>query len=62
MTMKIENQIEDYINYISLEKQLSNNTIDGYKRDLTSFFKFTEKEYKNIKQKDINNYIILIVI
>lgn len=56
--MKIESQIEDYINYISLEKQLSNNTIDGYKRDLTSFFKFIEKEYKSINQKDINNYII----
>ena len=28
------NELNDYINYLSLERQLSTNTIDGYKRDL----------------------------
>ncbi len=56
--MNIDNEIQDYINYISLERQLSNNTIDGYKRDLRDFFRYTKKEYKNIDQKDISNYII----
>lgn len=58
--MKIEDinkQIDDYITYISLERQLSNNTVDGYKRDLVDFFSFINKEYKKITTSDINNYI-----
>lgn len=56
--MNIEEEINGYINYISLERQLSINTIDGYKRDLENFFEFTNKKYSKIKQIDINNYII----
>lgn len=55
--MNINNEIIDYINYISLERQLSINTVDGYKRDLTSFFKYVNKPYKKILQKDIDKYI-----
>lgn len=55
--MNIENQIEDYIKYITLERQLSINTIDGYKKDLIDFFSFLNKDYKNIKRVDITNYI-----
>lgn len=50
-------EIDDYINYLSLERQLSINTIDGYKRDLLDFYKFTNKSYKNINKEDIVNYI-----
>ena len=31
--INISKEIEDYMNYLSLERQLSPNTIDGYKRD-----------------------------
>lgn len=55
--MNIEEELNDYINYISLERQLSKNTVDGYKRDLTAFFKYVNKSYKNISSKDIDNYI-----
>ena len=55
--MNIEEELNDYINYISLERQLSKNTVDGYKRDLTAFFKYINKSYKNISSKDIDNYI-----
>lgn len=55
--MNIEEELNDYINYISLERQLSKNTVDGYKRDLTAFFKYVNKSYKDISSKDIDNYI-----
>ena len=51
------NELNDYINYLSLERQLSTNTIDGYKRDLEDFYKYTNKKYKNIDKNDIINYI-----
>ena len=51
------NELNDYINYLSLERQLSTNTIDGYKRDLEDFYKYTDKKYKNIDKNDIINYI-----
>lgn len=55
--MNIDKQIDDYINYITLERQLSPNTIDGYKKDLTSFFEYINKNYKDIKRSDITKYI-----
>ena len=53
----VSNEINDYINYLSLERQLSVNTIDGYKRDLLDFYKFTNKSYKNVTKKDVIDYI-----
>ena len=53
----VDKEIYDYMNYLSLERQLSPNTIDGYKRDLEDFYKFVNKSYKNINKNDIINYI-----
>ena len=50
-------ELNDYFNYLSIERQLSINTIDGYKRDLYDFYKFTNKSYKKVKKEDIINYI-----
>ena len=55
--MNIDKQYEDYMNYIKIERGLSNNTYDGYKRDLEDFFKFLNKEYKNITKDDVIKYI-----
>lgn len=55
--MKIDNIIDDYLKYITLERQLSVNTIDGYKKDLIDFFEYIKKDAKNVKRKDINKYI-----
>ena len=51
------NEIEDYINYLKIERQLSINTIDSYKRDLEDFYKFTNKSYKFITKDDVINYL-----
>lgn len=50
-------EIEDYINYLKIERQLSVNTIDSYKRDLEDFYKFTNKSYKFVTKEDIINYL-----
>ena len=51
------NEINDYINYLKIERQLSNNTIDSYKRDLEDFYKFTNKSYKFITKDDVIKYL-----
>ena len=51
------NEIEDYINYLKIERQLSINTIDSYKRDLEDFYKFTNKSYKFITKEDAIKYL-----
>ena len=51
------NEINDYINYLKLERQLSPNTIDSYKRDLEDFYKFTNKSYKFITKDDAIKYL-----
>ena len=55
--MNIDKQYEDYMNYIKIERGLSNNTYDGYKRDLEDFFEYINKEYKNITKDDVIKYI-----
>ena len=55
--MKLTDEINDYMNYLLVERQLSNNTIDGYKRDLLDFYKFTNKSIKNVSKNDITSYI-----
>ena len=55
--MSITDEINDYMNYLIVERQLSNNTIDGYRRDLLDFYKFTNKSNKNIEKNDIISYI-----
>ena len=55
--MDIEKEIYDYMNYLIIERQLSSNTIDAYKRDLYSFFNYVNKKYNNISKEDIINYI-----
>ena len=53
----MNSEINDYINYLKIERQLSNNTIDSYKRDLEDFYKFTNKSYKFITKDDVIKYL-----
>ena len=51
------NEIDEYINYLKIERQLSINTIDSYKRDLEDFYKFSNKSYKFITKDDAIKYL-----
>lgn len=54
----MSNLIDEYINYIYIEKKLSNNTKDAYKRDLISFSNYlNNKEISKINSSDIKSYI-----
>ncbi len=54
----MNNYIDDYINYIYIEKKLSDNTKDAYKRDLFAFSKYlNNKNINKITTNDIRNYI-----
>ena len=53
--VKMEKYIQEYINYIVIEKGLSTNTVSSYQSDLYNLMKFVEKE--KIYKDDIINYI-----
>lgn len=51
--------LSQYLEYIEIEKGLSSNTIEAYRRDLTAFIDFYgNKNYSDIKRSDINSYIL----
>ena len=52
------NKIDEFLNYIENEKRYSPNTVDGYKRDLNSFFCYIKKENTEIiDELTIRNYL-----
>lgn len=54
----MDDLIDEYINYIYIEKKLSNNTKDAYKRDLISFSNYlSNKGISKINSSDIKSYI-----
>ncbi len=49
--------IENFIDYLIIDKKYSQNTIDAYKRDLSKFYLFNKKENNNIHTINKNNMI-----
>jgi integrase/recombinase XerD len=49
--------INEFIDYIIIEKRLSKNTSDSYRLDLLKYNNFVNKNIDNIDSKDIENYI-----
>ena len=54
MSMQI---LSEYLEYLEIEKGLSKNTIDAYRRDLTEFLSEHDKELKDIERGDITKFI-----
>jgi len=59
MNMQI---LSEYLEYLEVEKGLSINTIDAYRRDLSAFLDFCElngvEELSQIERKHINSYLM----
>ncbi len=57
--MEYKEKIEDFKNYLLLEKKYSKNTINSYENDLIKFKEYFQKKksLKNITNKDIKEYI-----
>lgn len=65
MIKDIENNIKLFINYLKLEKSLSDNSVNSYVFDLKLFFSFLEnktdiKYVKNISEKNLIDFITFI--
>lgn len=54
----MKTHVDDYINYVFIEKKLSNNTKDAYQNDLYDFCHFLHnKKINSISTNDIKKYI-----
>ncbi len=50
--------LDDFKNYLAIDKNYSKNTIESYMRDLRFFLEYVNKEVDVITKKDIDNYIL----
>lgn len=54
-------QLNKFLSHLEIVKQLSFNTIDGYKRDLHKFLSFLEDEnkldWKDVNEHDVRSYV-----
>lgn len=56
--MKEKNKyLNQFIQYLEVERNYSNNTIKSYKNDLKEFFDYSEKDLKDLKNRDIRIFI-----
>lgn len=49
--------LSEYLDYLEVEKGLSQNTLDAYGRDLSDFLDFCGGDLKNIQRTQINSYV-----
>ena len=50
-------QIREFLDFLKYEKGSSKSTADGYNRDLVQFFLFVEKNYDEIEERSVFEYI-----
>ena len=57
---KEDSNLRSFLNYLLVDKGLSNNTVKAYEADISSFFQWLDNEdlkYKNLQEGHINQYI-----
>ena len=57
---KEDSNLRSFLNYLLVDKGLSNNTAKAYEADISSFFQWLDNEdlkYKNLKEEHVNQYI-----
>ena len=55
-----DSNLRSFLNYLLVDKGLSNNTAKAYEADISSFFQWLDNEdlkYKNLQEAHINQYI-----
>lgn len=50
--------LSEYLEFLDIERGLSQNTIDAYRHDLTAFIDFCNCELCEVKRSQINNFIM----
>ena len=54
---KEDSNLRSFLNYLLVDKGLSNNTVKAYEADISSFFQWLDNEdlkYKNLQEDHIN--------
>lgn len=54
---KIDDNLNDYIDYLLLERRYSNNTITSYKQEIIKFKEFIDKDLIEVNKDDIDKYL-----
>jgi len=54
---KFKNAINEFKDYLIIDKKYSNNTIDTYTNQIYKFYDFVNKDIDNINKNDIKDYI-----
>ncbi|MFC1630993.1 site-specific tyrosine recombinase XerD [Candidatus Omnitrophota bacterium] len=58
----MKNLVEEFLSYLSVERGLAENTISAYRRDLSKYSQYVEKNNKgslnNINRRDITNFML----
>lgn len=52
--------VDEFINYLAVERGLSDNTLMAYRRDLTQYFNFLndkKRDIRNIVRKDVSDFM-----
>ena len=57
ISVKNQMQLKNFLEFLKFEKRSSQNTLNGYNRDLTQFFLFSKKDFSEIGEKEISSYI-----
>ena len=57
ISVKNQIQLKNFLEFLKFEKRSSQNTLNGYNRDLTQFFLFVKKDFSEIGEKEISSYI-----
>lgn len=50
--------VDDFENYLKIDKNFSNNTIESYIRDIRFFLSYVNVDLECITKKDIDNYLL----
>ena len=53
----MDKYIDEFCNYLLIDKHYSSNTIESYKRDLNKLNKYLKKDINNITREDLRLYI-----
>ena len=57
---KEDSNLRSFLNYLLVDKGLSNNTVKAYEADISSLFQWLDTEdlkYNNLQEDHINQYI-----